>query len=107
MVIFPFVGFQRHNLPFSIPPMNLSTPFLRRAVADVKPWAEKYPDITVETVVVDRPAADVLIGISSTAQLIVVGTRGHGGFAGVLVGSVGLHLLHHAECPVFVDRAAN
>jgi nucleotide-binding universal stress UspA family protein len=75
--------------------------------ADVKPWAEKYPDITVETVVVDRPAADVLIGISSTAQLIVVGTRGHGGFAGVLVGSVGLHLLHHAECPVFVDRAAN
>ena len=67
--------------------------------ADVKPWAEKYPGIAVETVVVDRSAADVLIGISSTAQLVVVGTRGHGGFAGALIGSVGLHLLHHAECP--------
>jgi nucleotide-binding universal stress UspA family protein len=73
--------------------------------ADVKPWAEKYPDVAVETVVVDRPAAEVLIGISSTAQLVIVGTRGHGGFTGVLVGSVGLHLLHHAESPVFVDRA--
>jgi len=74
--------------------------------ADVRPWAEKYPDVEVEAVVVDRPAAEALIGISSTAQLVVVGTRGHGGFAGVLVGSVGLHLLHHAECPVLVDRPA-
>jgi nucleotide-binding universal stress UspA family protein len=72
---------------------------------DIAPWREKYPDVSVRTVAVDGHTADVLIGLSSSSQLVVVGTRGHGGFAGLLLGSVGLQLLHHADCPVLVARA--
>lgn len=74
-------------------------------VDDIASWREKYPDVSVRTVAVDGHTADVLIGLSSSSQLVVVGTRGHGGFAGLLLGSVGLQLLHHADCPVLVARA--
>jgi nucleotide-binding universal stress UspA family protein len=77
----------------------------RKALVDsVAPWREKYSDIHVETLVASGGAADVLTGVSETAQLVVVGTRGHGGFAGLLLGSVGQKLLHHAHCPVLIAR---
>jgi nucleotide-binding universal stress UspA family protein len=78
---------------------------LRHVADDVAPWREKYPDVSVRTVALDGHTADVLIGLSASAQLVVVGTRGHGGFAGLLLGSVGLQLLHHADCPVLIARA--
>jgi nucleotide-binding universal stress UspA family protein len=78
---------------------------LRHLAEDVAAWQEKYPDVSVRTVALDGHTAEVLIGLSSSAQLVVVGTRGHGGFAGLLLGSVGLQLLHHAECPVLIARA--
>jgi nucleotide-binding universal stress UspA family protein len=75
-------------------------------VADqVGPWMEKYPDVRAETKAVVGHAAEVLGDLSATAQLVVVGTRGHGGFTGLLLGSVGLQLLHHADSPVLVARA--
>jgi len=71
---------------------------------DITEWKDKYPDVSVEQVVAAGHPAEVLTGISSTAQLVVVGTRGHGGFTGLLLGSVGLQLLHHANSPVLIAR---
>ncbi|MEV8516482.1 universal stress protein [Dactylosporangium sp. NPDC051484] len=70
--------------------------------ASLAGWQEKYPDVKVEALVADGRAAKVLVGVSHTAQLVVVGSRGHGGFAGLLLGSVGQQLMHHAECPVLI-----
>jgi nucleotide-binding universal stress UspA family protein len=72
---------------------------------DVAPWHDKYPEVEVETVAVEGPPARTLLGRAGEGQLVVVGTRGHGGFAGLLLGSVGQQLLHHADVPVLIARA--
>jgi nucleotide-binding universal stress UspA family protein len=67
-------------------------------------WREKYPDLVVEPVLThDRPAHALMQNIGD-AQLVVVGSRGHGGLAGMTLGSVSHALLHHAGCPVAVVR---
>jgi nucleotide-binding universal stress UspA family protein len=61
-------------------------------------------DVKVKTQVVNGNAAKVLIDSSPDADLLVVGSRGHGGFAGMLLGSVSQHVAAHANCPVVVVR---
>jgi nucleotide-binding universal stress UspA family protein len=61
-----------------------------------------HPNLTVETSLVEGPAADVILEASRRAGQIVVGTRGHGGFAGLLLGSVSLRVCAHTTCPVVV-----
>ncbi len=58
----------------------------------------------VLTNVVHGAAPTILIARSSQADLLVVGSRGHGGFAELLLGSVSAHAVHHAACPVVVLR---
>jgi len=48
--------------------------------------------------------APILVAASEHAQLLVVGSRGHGAFAEMLLGSVSQHCVHHAHCPVVVIR---
>lgn len=60
----------------------------------------RFPDVEVEqTVTRDRPA-HALLNYGEHAQLIVVGSRGRGGFRGLLLGSTSQALIHHAPCPV-------
>ncbi|MEU3269814.1 universal stress protein [Saccharomonospora sp. NPDC006951] len=67
-------------------------------------WQEKYPDVPVERVVVRDKPRNQLLDRSREAQLVVVGSRGRGGFTGMLLGSTSQALLHHAECPVLIAR---
>ncbi|GAA1737324.1 universal stress protein [Luedemannella helvata] len=76
----------------------------RAAAEQVDPWREKYPDVAAEIMAVAGHPAQVLTDAARTAQLVVVGTRGHGGVTGLLLGSVGLSLLHHADAPVLIAR---
>lgn len=67
-------------------------------------WQEKYPDVTVRRVVTrDRPVR-CLLEHAAQAQLLVVGSRGHGGFTGMLVGSTSQALIQHGPCPLLVTR---
>ncbi|MBT1001610.1 universal stress protein [Paenarthrobacter sp. DKR-5] len=60
------------------------------------------PPCPVETKTCRGQAAQVLIEESRTAALVVVGSRGHGGFAGLLLGSVSSAVAEHAKCPVLI-----
>ncbi|MCT7355168.1 universal stress protein [Streptomyces sp. 15-116A] len=66
--------------------------------------AERHPDVTVRREVASGEAREVLIEKSRSAQLVVVGARGRGGFTGLLLGSVSQALLHHAHSSVVVVR---
>lgn len=62
------------------------------------------PTERVHISVFNGAAPTVLVERSKHADLLVVGSRGHGGFAEMLLGSVSDHCVHHAECPVVVVR---
>lgn len=70
----------------------------------VRQTIDEDADLKVTTEAVEGPAARALIEASHGADLLVVGTRGHGGFAGMLLGSVSQHLAAHAACTVAVVR---
>jgi nucleotide-binding universal stress UspA family protein len=92
-----------------IPASAVDTPeqdAVERARLDelLAPWREKYPAVPAHEMLSHDSAAAALVGVSRGAQLVVVGSRGHGALAGTLLGSTGMQLIHHADCPVLVVR---
>jgi nucleotide-binding universal stress UspA family protein len=74
----------------------------RMLAAAVAGWRDKYPDVMVHRRLARARIRPTLIDATRRAQLAVVGTRGRGGFTGLLLGSVSQAMLHHADCPVAV-----
>ncbi len=64
--------------------------------------SERHPGVDVRHVLVQDTPARALMAAARGARLVVVGARGHGGFAGMLLGSVSQAVLAHARCPVLV-----
>lgn len=69
-------------------------------------WQERYPEVTVHRVVEFEDPARQLLDRSEKAQLVVIGSHGRGGFAGMLLGSVGTAVAQEARVPVIVARHA-
>lgn len=70
----------------------------------VDPVVASRPGLDLRRSVVEGYAPKVLVDASQSADLLVVGSRGHGELAGVLLGSVSEHCAAHAHCPVVVVR---
>jgi len=93
----------------SVRPADIATPdqdAAARAVLEERlaPWRGKFPQVPTEIRLIHDAIAPALAGASAGAQLVVVGSHGRGPIRGALLGSTGLHLLRHAECPVLVAR---
>jgi nucleotide-binding universal stress UspA family protein len=69
-------------------------------------WAPKYPGVQVRRSIMFDDPVSALSRSSDGAQLLVVGSRGHGGFAGLVLGSVSHGVLQEADCPVAVVRGS-
>ena len=88
-------------LPSDYDPQGDTETLLDRAMAPVR---AAHPTVPVEPTVLEGHPAPVLVKASHGADLLVVGSRGHGEFAGMLLGSVSEHCVANAHCPVVVVR---
>jgi nucleotide-binding universal stress UspA family protein len=74
---------------------------LDRLLGDLR---KQHPNLAITGEISELAAAETLVALSGDAEFVVTGTRGHGGFAGMLLGSVSHALAAHAHCPTIVVR---
>lgn len=79
----------------------LAAKVVNDAIAEV---SGRAGPVEVRPQIAEGNAAEALLAASAGAELLVVGSRGHGGFVEALLGSVSQHMVHHALCPVVVVR---
>jgi nucleotide-binding universal stress UspA family protein len=72
---------------------------------NLEPVRAAHPEVKVTARVVSGHPAPTLVEASKGAELLVVGSRGHGEFVGMVIGSVSEYCAAHAFCPVLVHRA--
>jgi nucleotide-binding universal stress UspA family protein len=82
---------------------GLGAEILDKAIAEARN-ATGQAAAEIHPHVVEGNPAQALLDLAKGADLLVVGSRGHGGFTGALLGSVSQHVVHHAPCPVVVVR---
>lgn len=91
--------------PVAYVDIDLSEPtgdVARAALADAVAATPGATDVTVDVRVAQGYPAMLLLEAAEGADLLVVGSRGHGELSGMLLGSVGLHCATHAPCPVLI-----
>ena len=71
-------------------------------IRHVRPLRDKHPSVPTEYRAVLGQPAEILVEIARHARVLVVGSRGRGGFAALMLGSVSEQCVHHATCPVLV-----
>ncbi|GAA2740893.1 universal stress protein [Kitasatospora cinereorecta] len=81
--------------------LGIARKTLDSAIAEA---SDPEPPVRIGARVVEAGAVPALLEAARDAELLVVGSRGHGGFAGALLGSVSQHCVQHAPCPVVVVR---
>ncbi|WP_432072215.1 universal stress protein [Streptomyces wuyuanensis] len=97
---------QDPSMPYANPPGAVTEAEERLLAEALAGRRETYPGVPVEHAVVRGDTRKALIEASASAQILVVGARGRGGFKGLLLGSVSQAMLHHAHCPVAVVRGS-
>jgi nucleotide-binding universal stress UspA family protein len=99
----PAAAYDSGLIPVPVDPEDyrkIAEETLARSLAEVEAG-----DVTVTPLTREGQAADVLVAESKDADLLVVGSRGLGGFKGLLLGSVSQQCAHHAACPVAIVRS--
>lgn len=91
--------------PGYLPPLeDFEAATLAALEHDVSSVRTDHPDLTITTAVVHSRPAEALVDASDKVDLLVVGRRGRGGFAGLTLGSVSERVVRYARCPVLVDK---
>ncbi len=101
----PVTALSPGGLPAPYPADELMTD--ARAAQDAVVAKATIPEgVTLEHVIMEGGPGAALMEAAKSVELLVIGSRGHGGFAGLLLGSVGQQLTGHAACPVVVVPTA-
>ena len=90
--------------PIVSAPLTSSTREAAEDAANVAAEEARRAGIESDVIVSEAQAAHTLVESAREASLLVVGSRGHGGFTGLLLGSVGQQCANHASCPVVIVR---
>lgn len=95
-----------YGIGASLPPADSMQEATEAALAESLAGVATPEGVTVVPVVREGPASQILIEEAADAEVLVVGKRGHGGFLGLLIGSITNQVANHAPCPVVIVPAA-
>jgi nucleotide-binding universal stress UspA family protein len=102
---FPYMDIVPTTLVATLPPYHEMQKAAEERLREIVDTADLPAEVRVERVVVEGLASRALLDEAKDADLLVVGARGHGGFVGMVTGSVATHVVNHASVPVAVVRA--